>query len=439
MGNKVFSSSCHFLLDLLSTAPSGIPDLRAYSHIIQEFRPYAAEAKTAEPEILASFAHRTLDHGAGSGGSFRLGLLFYRTVRARFLAERCYLDAQALDEKWRMLAPTWRGQSRRARSPASIVDQKKIGPQVGRVASFSALAAEIPREVNPKLLLTGSQSRCMDVLTARAELFFDPPQEALNGIPVQTNSLLLGPAGCGKTTLARTVSDTMNADFLHLSHGSWIVEGAQDSNSTVRIMLWRAAHNPRVVLFIDELDKLTLNQKAHSDWEVSLRNDLWLTLDRALSWGSWATKSDFTKHLPEAFRTAKALEHMFKTRVFIIAAGTWQSLHRPKPAVGFASQEGAAALDGEQLNRFGDLPEEMLRRFNRELVNVDYPSVAEIDDLVARDGLLRLAGEVGVAVDSQQLRLQMELVGMTALTTLKTNLLLRRRQQQVARAAAIAC
>lgn len=290
------------------------------------------------------------------------------------------------------------------------------------VERISAAAEELS-------LLTESQRNCVELLSARAELFFHPPEEARHGIPIQTNSLIVGPAGSGKTTVARFVADSLGADFMHLSHGSWIVEGSHDSNSTIQIILWRAAHSQRLVVFFDELDKLTLSAAALSDWEVSLRNDLWLLFDRALSWGTWATRSGFVSHLPVEFQTAEMLEYMFKSRVFLLAAGTWQNLYRPAPVVGFVTSRGEGHLNGHQLNRNGGLPEEMLRRFNRELVHLEYPEITELEGILERDGLLQLAKEQGVVVDPAELRGQMDLVGMTALTSLKTSLLLHRMQK----------
>lgn len=362
------------------------------------------------------------------GGNWRRFGSIWRKLRLWAGAQYCPVMQTAREREDGLWAPTW------APPPPAVVnlrtqnnaDPAPVAERTGSVTRHATARSDTPVDAPT---LSESQLRCAQMLCSRAELFFQPPAEARRGIPIQTNSLIVGPAGSGKTTVARYVADSLGADFLHLSHGSWIVEGSHDSNSTIRVILWRAAHSRRLVVFFDELDKLTLSAAATSDWEVSLRNDLWLLFDRALSWGTWATKSGFASHLPAEVQTADALELMFKSRVFLVAAGTWQNLHRPVPAVGFAPLRGHGHLDGHQLNRNGGLPEEMLRRFNQELVHLEYPEIPELEEMLERDGLLQLAKEQGVAVDPAELRGQMDLVGMTALTSLKTSLLLRRLQK----------
>jgi SpoVK/Ycf46/Vps4 family AAA+-type ATPase len=278
--------------------------------------------------------------------------------------------------------------------------------------------------------LTGSQQRCFEQIMARADLFFSQPEDLNRGrIPVQTNSLLLGPTGSGKTVVARAVADALGANFMHLTYGTWIVDGAQDTNSTMRTILWQLRNTPPLVLFIDEIDKFAFGSSDGTGWNISVRNDLWMILDRALPWAVYEVKGGFITHFPKELRSAKALESMFNRKVFIIGAGTWQHLQRPKPGMGFIPGR-PSPVDGEQITSKGNLPEEVLRRFNNDLLSIEYPTAKEIGDLLASDGLPTLASEVGQAIDTVQLREQMDLVGMTTLTTFKTNLLLRRRAAQ---------
>jgi hypothetical protein len=284
---------------------------------------------------------------------------------------------------------------------------------------------QLSRQRPPQSLrLSQSQRQCAANLKALADLFFDPPPSAAHGIPIQTNALITGPTGSGKTSLVCSVAEELRADFLHLSHGCWIVTGATEGPPTIHTILQLAANTRRsgLVLFIDELDKFALGSAALSSWDISIRSDLWTLLDRRLSWASLAAKPELVKNLPEHLRSASALEELFKTKVFIVAAGTWQGLFRPPPSMGFGAQAITPTLDATTLNRHGGLPEEVLRRFNSDLLHLEYPTVAELNTLMETDGLLALGMELGQAIDPAQMHAEMTMRGMGVLSSLKTAL-----------------
>jgi hypothetical protein len=284
--------------------------------------------------------------------------------------------------------------------------------------------------------LTSSQKSVADALIERAELFFSETGDNQTGIPIQTNSLLIGPTGSGKTSVVETAARRLHASFFKVSHGNWIVEGAVENagTPTLRQILVAASKAERLVLFVDELDKFFRTSEANT-WHSALLNDLWLVLDRGLSWNVLAEKSEL-RCLRQEDRTPERLEEIFRRRVFIVAAGTWQETYRTKPRVGFAAGKDDEVPGGSlaQIVKTGGLPEEVLRRFNADALRVAYPSREELASLLAKDTVLEEAcRKAGRAPDLQALHEQMAMMGMTALTSFKTQVLLAARRTGIGR------
>jgi SpoVK/Ycf46/Vps4 family AAA+-type ATPase len=266
--------------------------------------------------------------------------------------------------------------------------------------------------------MTASQRQAALELRARAEaLFFnDPPQEL--GIPQQLNSLMIGPTGYGKSTVVENLADLVRAGCVTCTYGSWIPAGAHESNTpTLRAVTQALARYERVVVFVDELDKFFGAQEP-SSWHSSVLNDLWMLLDRRP-----VLKRE---HLADV-RSAQSVEEladMFRRRVFIVAAGTWQELFKDKRSVGFAC---AAQKDDpvETIFRKGLLPDEIRRRFHARVIPLNYPTVEEIKRMIEADEWLRdRLQELGHSPNYEQIWREVQQVGLTALTTYKTEMVL---------------
>ena len=442
MKHQAFSLSCARLLALLSSTPDSFPDVTPFIELAKGkgdvFHRFFPE-DCSSPEALFEAVRTTLNNGCRARANYRTGARLYRRTRAHLLRLGFFGLAQDLESYWVGACQPWRKMACAKATPAAFTPTGELSPAASTTKAAPEVPPVAPAVVTPapsrlgirQMRLSHSQQKCSEKLMALAGLFFDPPAAAASGIPIQTNALLTGPTGSGKTLTVRRVAEDLHAEFLHLTHGSWIVEGAQDGRPTGRTILQLAANTTRsgLVLFIDELDKFGFGSSALSSWDISIRSDLWMLLDRALSWEAFAAKPDFVKTLPEQFRSAAALEELFKTKVFIVAAGTWQGLFNPPASMGFASQAATSTLDAATLNRHGGLPEEVLRRFNSDLLHLDYPTLFELEKLMDLDGLLALGRELGQEVDPVAQFEQVKINGMTVLSSLKTSLLVKQRSR----------
>lgn len=266
--------------------------------------------------------------------------------------------------------------------------------------------------------MTDSQRAAVQELQRRALAYYadNPPQSM--GIPQQWNTLLVGPTGCGKTSIVETLADMLNATCVKCSHGSWIPAGAYEGHTPTLTSIAQAlARSERVVVFIDELDKFFGGQ-ALSNWHSSVLNELWLLLDK--------TPVLKREHLAGATtaRSVEELAEFFQRRVFIVSAGTWQEVFTKKPTVGFSTGRDSDPVHDILHN--GTLPPEVRRRFHYRVLRLAYPSRDEIQRIIESDqwlrGRLKFLRETP---DCDALCREVQEVGMTALTTYKTDHILR--------------
>ncbi|MCX6938403.1 MAG: AAA family ATPase [Verrucomicrobia bacterium] len=270
------------------------------------------------------------------------------------------------------------------------------------------------KRAHPRLSgMTRSQRSAVYDLLGRALAHYGdfPPQS--QGIPQQWNSLMIGPTGCGKTSIVETLTELLGGLCVKCTHGSWIPAGAYEGHTqTLKMIINAVGRAERVVVFVDELDKFFGSQEI-SSWHSSVLNELWLLLDK-----SPVLKRE---HLAEV-KTADSIEdlgRLFKQRTFIVAAGTWQDVFKRKPSAGFvpSSTQNTAF---QEIMRRGTLPDEVRRRFHSKVIEIKYPDEADIRRIIAADDWLveRLRIQQ-ITPDYAALCREVREIGMTALTSYK--------------------
>lgn len=207
--------------------------------------------------------------------------------------------------------------------------------------------------------LNRSQKSAFDQLIALGRLKFSAVPHPNLRIRPRILPLLYGPTGAGKSFLAEHLAVDLAAHFLRVEIANWIPVGARDAEYTTATVRNALAKFDRLILFIDELDKLSLDS---SSWNRSVQAEVWATLDLSIR----------TDHF------------------LILGAGTWQHEH-DRRSVGFGNQK--------QRIEFGRVPKELLLRFSHFFA-LAYPCPVETAEIFRACGIQQLADEMGYPLES---------------------------------------
>lgn len=255
--------------------------------------------------------------------------------------------------------------------------------------------------------ISPSQRLGYEALLVRGEMFFAPRFHSLR-IQPRLNPLIAGPTGAGKTFIVEAVAKKLEASFMKICFGDWIPIGATEGVPTMKAIYRRLEQSPRVLLLLDELCKF--RPEYHGGWTRSIASDLWQLLDRnpgAIDYADPALKNqDFRMLLTE--------------RLWIVGAGTWQDIQRPCNSIGFLSREETTLQ--ERIVADGRIPDELLLRFNPQLLQLRYPLQSETAEIYVRSGIAELASAAGVTLNPA--KHDWGRGGMRSLEDLATSLLL---------------
>lgn len=269
--------------------------------------------------------------------------------------------------------------------------------------------------------LTVSQTMAHRRISAMARAFFCRAAAPCSVIP-RLAPLLIGPTGCGKSSLLRRVAKDHEATFLRMSVGEWIPMGAKDVRPTVKTLVDMLAKSPNgLVLFIDELDKAGLDA---SGWTRSTLNEIFAVLDRS-----------FPAAAVEAANSSlgisgEELEERIQQKLFFAGAGTWQRLWSNGVSLGFGAGSSRKTQVLDYIATEKVVPVELLMRFSWPPVLLEYPSPEETITLFDKTGLTRLAEYVGVTLDPA--KHDWSRGGMRSLESLAGELLIRQHEQPTA-------
>ena len=213
-------------------------------------------------------------------------------------------------------------------------------------------------------------------------------RQTIAGIWVRPIPLLVGPTGAGKTTIVRHFCISNGLPFLHLNSSSWLIVGASGRPWTLHEIRNFVNQHEEGVLFMDELDKFSARQEG---WDRHLVQELMALLDYRVPESAGWSRDDRTR-LAERF--------------LIIGAGTWQADHRQHAKkLGFGTEpEERFTLD---MGKQDAIPEELLRRFNPNIIRIDPPTKGELIQRV-----IQVHAELHLAPPSRQ---QLETLGAQAI------------------------
>ncbi len=299
-----------------------------------------------------------------------------------------------------------------SREPSAAPEQRTAKARPATTASGKP-SPEVPD------FFTQSQRDARDRILALARLNFDTAPAGR--LRPRTSALIVAPTGSGKTALLRSVAETLGAHLVRLSIAEWIPVGASRDLTPALLEVAEAlAAHPRVVVFIDEMDKIVDDGRS---WSRSAAIEMFNLLERSLPASVFGL-------LRKGEELRPLIEQRLHSGMFISGAGAWQSLHqvRPKPVIGFlgrCSTETSADLLLRAIRDAG-FPAELAGRFHASPIPLPYPSAAETTELFNRIGITELAARLGL---QDRLRdFAWEPFGFRSLESLWADLLLAERE-----------
>lgn len=217
-------------------------------------------------------------------------------------------------------------------------------------------------------LIFSHQAQAYEELLEISKACFSVARETLP-FKLRTNSLLVGPTGCGKTHLARCLAESLEVPFLTLSLTEWVILGGSNKGASVTWpsvvrFLHENASQQGVVIFLDEIDKL---MACHSSWDTHLKVEIFRLLDLQVPQGLSDSEGEVLND--SILSSARAT---LQNRTFIVAAGAFQHLwdtSTKSDALGFgdhAAQKTSYRPSLVEITK--DLPRELVNRFRSKIL-----------------------------------------------------------------------
>jgi hypothetical protein len=276
------------------------------------------------------------------------------------------------------------------------------------------------------MLFTQSQQAARNTLLQMGKLFYSGVQ-IMPDLKLRLNPLVLGATGTGKTLLVQTAAHRLGAQYLKLTRGDWLVAGCRSGRPTMLQILDYVSTYDRVLLHIDELDKLTNLQNG--DWAASIASDLWNVLDLRFQLPDFFRESTFPgREAP----TAAEMEARIR-KLWVVGSGTFQEVFegsRAGSSIGFGRDLNKEKVALETIVKSGIISNELLHRFNGDLIFLEYPSLEETRSLLNSSGISSLARRLGVTIGPEAIDWTQG--GMRALETVATRLALAYHRQNPA-------
>lgn len=240
------------------------------------------------------------------------------------------------------------------------------------------------------------QREAHDELVARAKAYFSG---AWIGLPIKPRwaSLVCGPTGTGKTTLAAMAAATLSSStgtggaglgtvsLIRLAAPNWMPCGAHQrgTRETVSVIAEHVAHHDRTILVIDEIDKLIgggVVGIGGDSWQSYVRAEIYDLLDGRWPTGLQPPDGPEDEHgcTPEV--PIPELTRRLNQCVYILGIGTFQSWFdssQSRRSMGFGAEvnplpdELTADIIAEKM------PRELANRFHSGIIRL--PELGETD------------------------------------------------------------
>lgn len=287
-------------------------------------------------------------------------------------------------EAWRASAPV-------------VFDESARDVAAPLARRWLALPIRLPEPSTLSEELTQSQIKAYRRISAMARAYFARPDFACTVEP-RLMPLCIGPTGTGKTSLMRRVAKENRATFLRTSAGEWTPIGVRSVRPTVACILEALAtsQSGKAVVLIDEMDKVS--GATDTNWARSVLNEIYATLDRSMPIASLL----HGENSPKLSISVEELQERVERKLFLVAAGTWQSLWSGGTTMGFGGAVSTTARAVDTIATQRIVPIELLMRFTWPPIVLSYPDQVETLALFQKTGLMRLAANLGVSLDPAQ-------------------------------------
>lgn len=274
-------------------------------------------------------------------------------------------------------------------------------------------------------VLTRSQRTVVSRCASLAELFFSKKHRN-SVLHPRVYPLIAGPTGAGKSKLAKVLAEQVEAKHVLVSFARWMPQGVgKEYEPTQFTILRQASLHKRLIIQIDEMDKFGeaagTNSGSSSPWSKSVLQEVFAVLD-----GEWPI---------EAFRRHARLDDEDASpptdSIFFMASGTWQSVHaNPPKSMGFGTGNNRPTIDSlsDRIRAAQTIPVELMARFHKDLLLLNYPARDEIPELLEAYGLNELAARLGETIDPNSIEFSQ--CGMRIFEGLASDLLLKIQEKE---------
>jgi len=221
--------------------------------------------------------------------------------------------------------------------------------------------------------LTDSQRVAFRELCALSEIYFTGGG-ICECVTLRIAPLIIGPSGVGKTHVVTMVGRVLGLPVIRMTVGDWIIHAARQPPSAFDTLQHNLNQHDRMILFVDELDKLSLTYRS-GEYTRAQHAEIYAALDRSISFCG-SRNNPWTDEHAEKLRR----------NVMIVGGGTWHDLWVDAERRPFGFGQTADAVDDitKRILQARIIPDELLNRFSDRWLLLRPYTVEDFRDMAAR-------------------------------------------------------